>query len=106
MPCAARFVRYRQGVLKIGFTFEHEMDMGKQGPYCFIEHGGREIGAMMRRSESGASRWDFAFRTKGTIRAAFLYFNKTAEDAAKFYAESLGQANRNGLPLFLNLCGG
>ena len=53
-----------------GFRFEREMDMGKQGPYCFIEHAGQTIGAMMRRPEPGASRWSFAFRTKGTIGAA------------------------------------
>ena len=53
-----------------GFRFEREMDMGKQGPYCFIEHAGQEIGAMMRRPEPGASRWNFALRTKGTIGAA------------------------------------
>jgi predicted enzyme related to lactoylglutathione lyase len=53
-----------------GFRLEREMDMGKQGPYCFIEHAGQEIGAMMRRPESGASRWSFALRTKGTIGAA------------------------------------
>lgn len=44
--------------------------MGKQGPYCFIEHAGQDIGAMMRRPEPGASRWSFALRTKGTIGAA------------------------------------
>jgi predicted enzyme related to lactoylglutathione lyase len=53
-----------------GFTFEREMDLGKRGPYCFIEHAGQELGAMMRRPESGASRWSFALRTKGTIGAA------------------------------------
>lgn len=53
-----------------GFKFEREMDMGKGGPYCFIEHAGQDIGAMMRRPEPGASRWSFAFRTKGTIGAA------------------------------------
>lgn len=53
-----------------GFRFERQMDMGKQGPYCFIEHAGQEIGAMMRRPEPGSSRWSFAFRTKGTIGAA------------------------------------
>ena len=53
-----------------GFRFERQMDMGKQGPYCFIEHAGQTIGAMMRRPEPGASRWSFAFRTKGTIGAA------------------------------------
>ncbi len=53
-----------------GFKFEREMDMGKQGPYCFIEHAGQDIGAMMRRAEPGQSRWNFAFRTKGTIGAA------------------------------------
>jgi predicted enzyme related to lactoylglutathione lyase len=53
-----------------GFRFEREMDMGKHGPYCFIEHAGQEIGAMMRRSEPGPSRWSFAIRTKGPIGAA------------------------------------
>lgn len=53
-----------------GFRFERQLDMGKGGPYCFIEHAGHDIGAMMRRSEPGPSSWSFAFRTKGTIGAA------------------------------------
>ena len=53
-----------------GFRFEREMDMGKQGPYCFITHAGQELGALMRQPEPGASRWSFALRTKGTIGAA------------------------------------
>ena len=53
-----------------GFRFAREMDMGKHGPYCFIEHAGQEIGALMRRTEPGASRWNFALRTTGTIGAA------------------------------------
>jgi predicted enzyme related to lactoylglutathione lyase len=52
------------------FRFERELDMGKQGPYCFIEHAGQQIGAMMRAPAPGVSRWSFAFRTKGTIGAA------------------------------------
>lgn len=53
-----------------GFRFEREMDMGELGPYCFITHGGQDIGALMRRSEPGSSRWSFAIRTRGTIGAA------------------------------------
>ena len=53
-----------------GFRFEHEMDMGKQGPYCFIEHAGQEIGAMMRGPEPDSIRWSFALRTTGTVGAA------------------------------------
>lgn len=53
-----------------GFRFERQMDMGQHGPYCFIDHAGQEIGAMMRRQEPGSSRWSFAFRTKGTIGEA------------------------------------
>lgn len=54
-----------------GFRFERELDMGQhRGPYCFIEHAGQGIGAMMQNPEPGPSRWSFAFRTKGTIGAA------------------------------------
>lgn len=45
-----------------GFEFNESMDMGPMGPYCFIDHGGQRIGAMMQRhSGEQPLAWLFYF---------------------------------------------
>lgn len=45
-----------------GFEFNEAMNMGEFGDYCFIDHGGQRIGAMMgKRHPSGPAKWLFYF---------------------------------------------
>ena len=34
-----------------GFAFNEAMDMGPMGDYCFVDHGGQRIGAIMQRHD-------------------------------------------------------
>jgi predicted enzyme related to lactoylglutathione lyase len=43
-----------------GFAFNESMSMGELGDYCFIEHGGQVIGAMMQKPrEAPAGFWNY-----------------------------------------------
>ncbi len=45
-----------------GFQFNDVMNMGEFGDYCFIDHGGQRIGAMMpKRDPSQPAKWLFYF---------------------------------------------
>jgi predicted enzyme related to lactoylglutathione lyase len=45
-----------------GFEFNESMDMGPMGPYCFIDHDGQRLGAMMQRhSDEQPAAWLFYF---------------------------------------------
>jgi predicted enzyme related to lactoylglutathione lyase len=52
------------------FEFNDSMPMGPMGDYCFIDHGGQQIGAMMQKpAEVPAGLWNFYIRVP-TIAAA------------------------------------
>lgn len=36
-----------------GFEFNNAMPMGEMGDYCFIDHGGQVVGAIMQRPDNG-----------------------------------------------------
>ena len=44
-----------------GWTLGSAMPMGEMGDYQFIEHGGRQIGAMMKAAPGARGGWGFAF---------------------------------------------
>lgn len=45
-----------------GFEFNEAMPMGEMGDYCFIDHGGQRLGAVMQRPpQSPSSGWLFYF---------------------------------------------
>jgi hypothetical protein len=45
-----------------GFEFNEVMPMGAMGDYCFIDHGGQRLGAIMQRGEHGPdATWQFYF---------------------------------------------
>jgi predicted enzyme related to lactoylglutathione lyase len=45
-----------------GFEFKDVMSMGSMGDYCFIEHGGRRIGAIMQKPpQNPLGSWLFYF---------------------------------------------
>lgn len=45
------------------FEFNESMPMGEMGDYCFIDHGGQQIGAMMRKpKEVPMGLWNFYIR--------------------------------------------
>jgi uncharacterized protein len=45
-----------------GFEFKDSMPMGELGNYCFIDHGGRRLGAIMRKAgASPVASWLFYF---------------------------------------------
>jgi uncharacterized protein len=46
-----------------GFAFNEVMPMGPLGDYCFIDHGGQTIGAVMQKSaEMPAGMWNYYIR--------------------------------------------
>lgn len=46
-----------------GFTFDRSMPMGELGDYCFVDHGGRTIGAMMQKPpEMPTGSWNLYVR--------------------------------------------
>jgi uncharacterized protein len=46
-----------------GFQFNEKMPMGPMGDYCFIDHGGQQIGAMMQKpAEVPVGMWNFYIR--------------------------------------------
>ena len=46
-----------------GFTFNEIMPMGPMGDYCFIDHGGQQIGAFMQKpKEVPVGMWNFYIR--------------------------------------------
>lgn len=47
-----------------GWTLGEVMPMGEMGDYQFIDHGGRQIGAMMKAAPGGRAGWGFAFFNK------------------------------------------
>ena len=56
-----------------GFEFNETMPMGPMGDYCFIDHGGMRVGAIMQRhDESMPAQWVMYFRVPNvnTARAA------------------------------------
>lgn len=47
------------------FEFNESMPMGEMGDYCFIDHGGQTIGAMMQKpAEAPMSVWNFYIRVR------------------------------------------
>lgn len=53
-----------------GFEFNNVMPMGEMGDYCFIDHGGQTIGAMMQRQDPQAPvLWRFYFRVPSIAAA-------------------------------------
>lgn len=61
-----------------GFAFERSMSMGELGDYCFIEHDGRTVGAMMQRRDDGPpASW-------------LLYFGVPSVEQGKRRIESAG----------------
>ena len=53
-----------------GFEFNESMPMGEIGDYCFIDHGGRRLGAIMQReSEEQPAMWLQYFRVPSIARA-------------------------------------
>ncbi len=54
-----------------GFEFNESMDMGPMGPYCFIDHYGQRVGAMMRRQgDEQPTAWLFYFGVPSVAAAA------------------------------------
>jgi uncharacterized protein len=46
-----------------GFQLNEKMPMGPMGDYCFIDHGGQQIGAMMQKpAEVPVGMWNFYIR--------------------------------------------
>lgn len=53
-----------------GFEFNSSMPMGELGEYCFIDHGGQTIGAMMQRPQFvPRSGWNYYLRVDSIVRA-------------------------------------
>jgi len=53
-----------------GFEFNNSMPMGAMGDYCFIDHHGQVLGAMMKRPpEAPAPGWRIYFRVPDTFAA-------------------------------------
>ena len=53
-----------------GFEFNETMPMGPMGDYCFIDHGGLRLGAIMQRhDESMPAQWVMYFRVPNVIAA-------------------------------------
>lgn len=53
------------------FEFNDIMPMGPMGDYCFIDHGGQQIGAMMQKSaDMPVGMWNFYIRVPGSIDTA------------------------------------
>jgi len=54
-----------------GFEFNEAMDMGAMGDYCFIDHHGQRVGAIMQRqSEQQPAAWLFYFGVPSIAAAA------------------------------------
>jgi uncharacterized protein len=53
------------------------MSMGEMGDYCFVDHAGQRIGAMMTAGAGWPTRWTY-------------YFNVPSIDAAKERIEHAG----------------
>ena len=45
-----------------GFEFKEVMNMGPMGDYCFIDHDGVRLGAIMQKRSAGPATWLFYFR--------------------------------------------
>lgn len=53
-----------------GFEFNETMPMGPMGDYCFIDHGGQRVGAIMQRhDESMPAQWVMYFRVPNVTAA-------------------------------------
>ncbi|WP_295636566.1 VOC family protein [Novosphingobium sp.] len=53
-----------------GFTFDNVMPMGPMGDYCFIDHHGMQLGAIMQRhDESAPAQWLLYFRVPNVTSA-------------------------------------
>jgi len=67
-----------------GFEFNNAMPMGPLGDYCFIEHGGQTLGAIMQRhDETRPPLW-------------MMYFGVPSATAAKAAIEAAGGTALNG----------
>ncbi|MEP7117384.1 MAG: VOC family protein [Acidobacteriota bacterium] len=54
-----------------GFAFNEVMNMGSMGDYCFIDHGGQQIGAIMQRQdERQPAAWLFYIGVPSIAAAA------------------------------------
>lgn len=54
-----------------GFEFKESMNMGPMGDYCFIDHHGQRLGAIMQRaSERQPKAWLFYIRVPSVTAAA------------------------------------
>lgn len=53
-----------------GFEFNEAMNMGAMGDYCFIDHGGQRLGAIMQKpAESPLGAWLFYFGVESVAAA-------------------------------------
>ena len=53
-----------------GFEFNNSMPMGELGDYCFIDHGGQCLGAIMQRPDPAMpALWQFYFRVPSVTQA-------------------------------------
>ena len=51
-----------------GFAFNESMPMGPMGDYCFIDHGGLRLGAIMQKpAESPVNTWLFYFGVPSVV---------------------------------------
>jgi uncharacterized protein len=54
-----------------GFAFNDALDMGPMGQYCFIDHDGQRLGAIMQRhSDQQPAAWLFYFGVPSIAAAA------------------------------------
>ncbi|MFO1426020.1 MAG: VOC family protein [Steroidobacteraceae bacterium] len=68
-----------------GFQFNEVMPMGPMGDYCFIDHGGQRLGAIMQQPQGS-----------GPMAAWQFYFGVTSVTAAKAAIEGGGGKVLNG----------
>jgi predicted enzyme related to lactoylglutathione lyase len=55
---------------QFGFQFNEVMSMGAMGDYCFIDHGGMRLGAIMQKpAESPIAMWLFYFGVTSVMAA-------------------------------------
>lgn len=67
-----------------GFEFREVMNMGPMGDYCFIDHGGVRLGAIMQKRESGG------------VASWLIYFGVASAKQAKAAIEAGGGRILNG----------
>ncbi len=82
LPVSARCLAYARREVKESSDFDH--DVGSGGGWCVIVSSGRTLDLKDNNQEDDAM-------SKNTI---CLWYNKDAEEAARFYADDLSQTAR------------